>query len=117
MTNRNSLWESEENQKKTIALWKKLAERYKDSPWIGGYDLINEPISISGKNINGTDEMSNAPLEASERNHEAIRTVDKKHIIIEGNGWGNNYNGLTPLWDNNMVFSFHKYWNIMMTLR
>ncbi|PTT71184.1 MULTISPECIES: cellulase family glycosylhydrolase [unclassified Chryseobacterium] len=109
-----SLWESEENQKKTIALWKKLAERYKDSPWIGGYDLINEPnINFTGKNINGTDEMSNAPLWKLQKEiTEAIRTVDKKHmIIIEGNGWGNNYNGITPLWDNNMVFSFHKYWN------
>ena len=109
-----SLWESEENQKKTIALWKKLAERYKNSPWIGGYDLINEPnINFTGKNINGTDEMSNAPLWKLQKEiTEAIRTVDKKHIIIiEGNGWGNNYNGLTPIWDNNMVFSFHKYWN------
>ncbi|WP_336719048.1 cellulase family glycosylhydrolase [Chryseobacterium mucoviscidosis] len=109
-----SLWESEENQKKTIALWKKLAERYKDSPWIGGYDLINEPnINFTGKNINGTDEMSNAPLWKLQKEiTEAIRTVDKKHIIIiEGNGWGNNYNGLTPLWDDNIVFSFHKYWN------
>ena len=42
----------------------------------------------------------------------AIREVDKKHIIIiEGNGWGNNYNGILPPWDNNMVLSFHKYWN------
>ena len=109
-----SLWESEENQKKTIALWKKLAERYKNSPWIGGYDLINEPnINFTGKNINGTDEMSNAPLWKLQKEiTEAIRTVDKKHIIIiEGNGWGNNYNGLTSLWDDNMVFSFHKYWN------
>lgn len=109
-----SLWESEENQKKTIVLWKKLAERYKDSPWIGGYDLINEPnINFTGKNINGTDEMSNAALWKLQKEiTEAIRTVDKKHIIIiEGNGWGNNYNGLTPLWDDNMVFSFHKYWN------
>lgn len=109
-----SLWESEENQKKTIALWKKLAERYKNSPWIGGYDLINEPnINFTGKNINGTDEMSNAPLWKLQKEiTEAIRTIDKKHIIIiEGNGWGNNYNGLTPLWDDNMVFSFHKYWN------
>jgi aryl-phospho-beta-D-glucosidase BglC (GH1 family) len=111
---KKSLWESEENQKKTIALWKKLAERYKDEPWIGGYDLINEPnINFTGKNLNGTDEMSNAPLWKLQKDiTEAIRTVDKKHIIIiEGNGWGNNYNGLTPLWDNNMVFSFHKYWN------
>lgn len=109
-----SLWESEENQKKTIALWKKLAERYKDEPWIGGYDLINEPnINFTGKNLNGTDEMSNTPLWKLQKDiTEAIRQVDKKHIvIIEGNGWGNNYNGLTPIWDDNMAFSFHKYWN------
>ena len=38
--------------------------------------------------------------------------MDKNHIIIiEGNGWGNNYNGMLPVWDNNMVLSFHKYWN------
>ena len=36
-----SLWESEENKNKTIALWGKLAERYSDEPWIGGYDLLN----------------------------------------------------------------------------
>ncbi|MXS70924.1 cellulase family glycosylhydrolase [Flavobacteriaceae bacterium W22] len=109
-----SLWENEENQKKTIALWKKLAERYKDEPWIGGYDLINEPnINFTGKNPNGTDEMSNAPLWKLQKEiTEAIRSVDKKHIIfLEGNGWGNNYNGLTELWDDNLVFSFHKYWN------
>ncbi len=109
-----SLWENEENQKKTIALWKKLAERYKDEPWIGGYDLINEPnINFTGKNPNGTDEMSNAPLWKLQKDiTEAIRSVDKKHIIfLEGNGWGNNYNGLTELWDDNLVFSFHKYWN------
>ncbi|MEI9908352.1 MAG: cellulase family glycosylhydrolase [Bacteroidota bacterium] len=38
-----SLWESEANQQKTIALWRKLAERYVNEPWIGGYDIINEP--------------------------------------------------------------------------
>ncbi|KQS92900.1 cellulase family glycosylhydrolase [Chryseobacterium sp. Leaf394] len=109
-----SLWESTENQKKTVALWKKLADRYKDEPWIGGYDLINEPnINFTGKNPNGTDEMSNAPLWKLQREiTEAIREVDKKHIIyLEGNGWGNNYNGLPELWDGNLVFSFHKYWN------
>lgn len=42
----------------------------------------------------------------------AICSVDKKYmIIIEGNGWGNNYNGILPQWDNNLVLSFHKYWN------
>lgn len=108
-----NLWQSEENQKKTIALWKKLAERYKDKEWIAGYDLINEPnYPFTGKNPNGTDEMSNAPLWKLQKDiSDAIRQVDRNHIIIlEGNGWGNNYNGLPKLWDDNMVLSFHKYW-------
>ncbi|ATN05726.1 glycosyl hydrolase family 5 [Chryseobacterium indologenes] len=109
-----SLWERAENQRKTVALWKKLADRYKNEPWIGGYDIINEPnINFTGKNPNGTDEMSNAPLWKLQKDiTTAIREVDQKHIIfIEGNGWGNNYNGLIPIWDKNMAFSFHKYWN------
>lgn len=109
-----SLWESEANKQKMIALWRKLAERYKDSPWIGAYDLINEPNwAFTGTNQNGCDENSNAPL----RNlmvaiTQSIREVDQNHmIIIEGNCWGNNYNGIFPLWDDNMTMSFHKYWN------
>ena len=108
-----SVWESEENQKKTVALWKKLAERYKNEPWIGGYDIINEPNwAFTGSNPNGIDETSNAPLrKLSIEITKAIREVDQKHmVIIEGNGWGNNYNGMFPLWDDNMVLSFHKYW-------
>ena len=38
-----SLWESALNREKTVALWRKIAERYSDEPWIGGYDLLNEP--------------------------------------------------------------------------
>ncbi|MEO8412594.1 MAG: cellulase family glycosylhydrolase, partial [Ginsengibacter sp.] len=38
-----SLWQNEANQQKTIALWKKLAGRYKNEKWIGGYDILNEP--------------------------------------------------------------------------
>ena len=109
-----SLWESEANQKKMIALWRKLAERYKDNPWIGAYDIINEPNwNFTGSNSNGCDEASNAPLRTLMiAVTKAIREVDQNHmIIIEGNCWGNNYNGIFPMWDTNMVLSFHKYWN------
>jgi endoglucanase len=110
-----SLWQSAANQEKTIALWKKLAERYKDEPWIGAYDIINEPNwgFEDPADRNGLKESSNKPLrELMVKITEAIRSVDKKHIvIIEGNGWGNNYKGIFPLWDNNTVISFHKYWN------
>ena len=35
-----SLWESAENQQKLVDLWVKLAEKYKDEPVIGAYDII-----------------------------------------------------------------------------
>ncbi|MCB0426180.1 MAG: cellulase family glycosylhydrolase [Mangrovimonas sp.] len=114
-----SLWESEANKQKMIALWQKLAERYKNEPWIGGYDIINEPNwnFTEGENPNGLDEKYNKPLRQLMVDiTKAIRDVDKNHIIIiEGNGWGNNYNGIFPLWDDNMAISFHKYWNYNTT--
>ena len=111
-----SLWDSEANQQKTVALWRKLAERYANEPWIGGYDLINETnwgFTDPKGDLHGTAEKQNAPLKKLLTDiTNTIRSVDTKHIIfIEGNGWANNYNGLFPLWDDNMCISFHKYWN------
>ncbi len=110
-----SLWESDANKQKTIALWKKLAERYANEEWIGGYDLINEPNwnFTTGANQNGCGETNNAPIRQLYVDiTNAIREVDQNHIIyIEGNCWGNNYTNIFPKWDNNMVASFHKYWN------
>jgi hypothetical protein len=110
-----SLWESEANREKTIALWKELARRYANEPYIGGYDILNEtnwPFDDT-TNKRGTEEKRNIPL----RNlfieiTKAIREVDKNHIIfLEGNGFANNYSGMFPLWDDNLVVSFHKYGN------
>jgi endoglucanase len=110
-----SLWESEANKQKTIALWKKLAERYATKKWIGGYDLLNETNwnFTPGANQNGCAETTNAPLKnLLVAIKTAIREVDPNHmIIIEGNCWANNHNGLWPIADNNIVASFHKYWN------
>lgn len=114
-----SLFESIENQDKLVALWEKLAERYKDNPWFGGYDLINEPnwkLDDKG-NKNGCGVENNDSLwDLQLRITKAIRAVDKKHIIyISGNCWGNNYNSFDshPLnnYDENTVITFHRYWN------
>ena len=100
-----SLWESVENQNKTVALWKRLAERYAEEPIVAGYDLLNEvnwdlPNNTALKNI-------------YVRITEAIREVDTKHIIfIEGNWFANDFTGLTPPWEDNIVYSPHKYWSI-----
>ena len=99
-----SLWEDAYNRAKTIALWRKLAARYVNEPWIGGYDLINE----TNWNLSG-----NAMLrQLYEDIVQTIRAVDTKHIIfIEGNWFANDFTGLTPPFDDNMVYSFHKYWS------
>lgn len=110
-----SLWDSEANRQKLIALWSQLAKRYANEPYIGGYDIINEPNwgFTDSADKRGTSEKMNIPLKQLLIDlTNAIRAEDKKHIIIiEGNGFGNNYNGIMPPWDNNLVLSFHKYGN------
>ena len=99
-----SLWESAENRRKTVALWARLAERYANEPWIGGYDLINEP----NWDLPGGTLLRQLYGQITT----AIRAVDQNHmIIIEGNWFANDYTGLTPPWDDNMIYSPHKYWN------
>jgi aryl-phospho-beta-D-glucosidase BglC (GH1 family) len=114
--NKLSLWESSANRTKTIELWKRLAERYADNPWVGGYDLLNETnwdFENSG-NQNGCSCKQNAPLlDLFQKLIAAIRSKDNKHlIIIEGNCWSGNFNGLQSLTslDKNLAFSFHRYW-------
>jgi hypothetical protein len=103
-------------QAKTIALWQKIAARYANEPTVGGYDILNEPnwgFEDTLHDRNGLKEEKNVQLKQLLVDiTNAIREVDKNHIIIiEGNGWGNNYKGMLGPWDKNMVLSFHKYWN------
>ncbi len=100
-----SLWESPANQEKLASLWKQLAIRYKNEKWVAGYDLINEP----NWNLPGGTLLR----EVYERITDSIRTVDQEHILfIEGNWFANDFTGLTPPWDEEIVYSPHKYWSI-----
>ncbi len=114
-TTQPSLWQSDKNKAKTVALWEQLAKRYSNEPWIGGYDILNETNwgFTDNTDKHGCAEKENKDLrELLVRITKAIRKVDKQHLIfIEGNCWANNYSGIFPLWDNNMAVSFHKYWN------
>lgn len=104
-----SLWQSETNKQRTIELWRRIAERYSNKTWIAGYDLLNEPKWDLGTN--------NVPLrELYIAITNAIRQVDTNHILfIEGNWYATDFSGLTPPWDNNMAYSFHKYWSDVNT--
>jgi endoglucanase len=99
-----SIWESVPNRNKAASLWKKLAERYVDETWVAGYDLLNEPNwNTSGLVLKTVYSQMT----------DSIRSVDTNHmIIIEGNWFANDFSGLTPPWDDNLVYSPHKYWSI-----
>lgn len=108
----SSLWEdapgsaftSAQNRAQTIALWTEFAKRYADEETVGGYDLINE----TNWTIPGNTLLFNLMKEITS----SIRVYDNNHhLFIEGNSYANDYTGMTPKWDNNMSYSFHKYWN------
>ncbi|MDP4207238.1 MAG: carbohydrate-binding protein [Bacteroidota bacterium] len=102
------LWESMDNKNKTVALWAKLADRYKNEQWVGGYDLINE---TNGTTTAIMGSKNDSLLTLFKRITKEIRKVDNNHILfIEGNSFANDFTGLTPTWDSNMAYSFHKYW-------
>ncbi|MCL4551287.1 MAG: glycoside hydrolase family 5 protein [Bacteroidetes bacterium] len=102
------LFESDEAQKTTIALWEKIAERYKDESIVIGYDLLNEPIPHFYENK----ESLNKLLEPLYKEIvAAIRNIDKNHIIFLGGAqWDTNFKVFGPPFDKNMVYTFHKYW-------
>ena len=98
------LWLEESNKELTIQIWKEIATYYADHTLIGGYDLINEPVLPSGVTL---EEFKQLYVDITE----AIREVDNNHLLwIEGNWYGTDFAGLTPPWDDNMGYSFHKYW-------
>jgi hypothetical protein len=110
-----SLWDSSENQRRTVTLWAEIARHYADNPWVGGYDILNEPnwdFDGPGDGHGCRDNHSRPIAALYKRITAAIRRHDRNHlIVIEGNCWGNNYAGIIPDWDDKLVLSFHKYWN------
>lgn len=100
-----SLWEAGENRSKTVHLWKEIATRYANEEWIAGYDLINETNWELGDDNQMLSDLYTSILWE-------LRQVDANHIVfIEGNWWANDFRGLTPVFDDNMVYAFHKYWS------
>ena len=102
------LFEDEQAQKTTIALWKKLAERYKEESIIIGYDLLNEPIPHFYEN---KEELNQLLEPLYKKITSAIRSIDTNHIVfIGGAQWNTNFKMFSKPFDSKFAYSFHKYW-------
>jgi endoglucanase len=94
------LWDSPENQSRTLALWKSIAEHYKDRRIVAGYDILNEPAPESGSQLADMDRKIVA----------AIREVDPAHmVIVEGSKYASDFSMFPELLSANQAYSFHMY--------
>lgn len=96
---------------KGIALWKKLADRYKDRWIVGGYDILNEPIRPTYGPEQYDQEWMLPRLKAFYREAvKAIREVDAVHTLsIEGHHWASDPAIFDEKYDDKMIIHFHGY--------
>jgi len=101
------IYDSPQAQQHAIDIWKRIAAHYRDSETVLGYDLLNEPIPHFPEL-----KKYNSQLEGLyHRMVEAIREVDKNHIVILGGAqWDTNFSVFGPPFDKNVMYTFHKYW-------
>lgn len=99
---RNQLFKDPEMVKKTANAWVQIASRYKGSPVVAAYDLMNEPMGAEGRKE--LHQVHNVL-------YQAIRKVDTRHMIIIEDG----YKGIETIpevkkmgWKN-VVLSTHTY--------
>ena len=103
---RPDLFLDAKNQERTLEIWRTLAQRYRDEWIVAGYDLLNEPLP------NWFSQYNDRVLPLYRRITEAIRQVDKRHmIILEGVHWATDWSIFTEPIDDNVMLQFHKYWN------
>jgi hypothetical protein len=100
------LFRFQENEDRTVNIWRSIAKRYKDEEIIAGYDLLNEPLP------NWFSEYNKRLLPLYRRLTAAIRGVDPWHLIIlEGVHWATDWSVFEEPFDDNVMLQFHKYWN------
>lgn len=101
------LFDSQKAQELTAAIWKKIAENYKDEKIIIGYDLLNEPIA----HYFDVERLKPLLEPLYKKITSAIRDVDTNHIIFLGGAiWDSDFSIFSKPFDNKLVYTFHKYW-------
>ena len=94
-----AFWTYKEFQDRGVRLWEAIAERYKNEPWVAGYDLMNEPADPTGKKV----------FPYFRRLRDAVRKIDPRHILfLEGDRYATDFSSFTETWEN-VVYTNHDY--------
>ncbi|KAF4458223.1 murein transglycosylase [Fusarium albosuccineum] len=95
-----AFWDFKDHQDRTVWLWEALARRYKDNPWIAGYNLLNEPC----------DSQQTRVAAFCERCEKAIRKLDPNHLLfLNGNTFAIEWKGFTSILLN-IVYAIYNYY-------
>jgi endoglucanase len=108
------LWKEPEKYRQwTIDLWQTIAKRYANEPAVGGYDLLDEPFDDAASGSFAKDGAKTILRPFYLDVTKAIRSVDARHILFVegGDDWAKGFSGLEPAWDEQLVWTFHKYWD------
>ena len=94
-----SFWTQPHFQDRAVHLWEALAQRYRDEPWVAGYNPLNEPADVTGEAV--------GPFYT--RVAEAIRAIDPRHVLfLDGNRYSTDFSAFAePL--PNTVYATHDY--------
>jgi aryl-phospho-beta-D-glucosidase BglC (GH1 family) len=96
------LWQKEAFRRKTITIWEKVVDRYKDDTTIAGYDVLNEPV-LDKKYIPNLKQLYK-DITAH------IFAIDKKHdIYLEGSLWSQKIDFLADILEERVHVSIHTY--------
>lgn len=89
-----------------IALWKFLANRYKNNTWIGAYDLWNEPRSLFNYALY---------LRWQQQITDSIRAIDPNHVVAIECIKNDMFAMMLPFKNNNIIYSPHGYSTLAIT--
>jgi endoglucanase len=98
-THKALFWEHKHFQDRVVHLWEVIAKRYKEHPWVAGYNPINEPGDPSEAMI----------VPFYRRLCQAIRAIDPDHILfLEGNRYSTEFHMFTETWPQ-VIYTVHDY--------
>ncbi len=69
------LWNNLRDQERVAALWSEIARRYKNEPTVMAYEILNEPDTSRPEQVASLNVFHHRCVEA-------IRKVDKRHVIV-----------------------------------